>query len=179
MHYYRQPIILFGLLLPVLATAAVLGIALKVKSDISESYASKSTAYQANQRAVKDRQKLESALARQGKDMDRWNKSLQQELASTITANLREISANLPPKEFQRTAFEAATSGGSLGAASAQKSSQIRVPLRGTYRSVQKALLELETRMPQLQLQEFRMEPNTSSGSVLLNFQVTYTAWEL
>ena len=60
---------------------------------------------------------------------------------------------------------------------SAQKSSQIRIAFRGTFRTMQRAFLELETRMPQLQLQDLKIDPS-SSGSALLNFQVTYTAWE-
>jgi len=45
---------------------------------------------------------------------------------------------------------------------------------------MQRAFLELETRMPQLQLQEMRIEPNSNqqNPSPLLNVQVTYTAWE-
>ena len=48
---------------------------------------------------------------------------------------------------------------------------------RGTFRTMQRAFLELETRMPQLQLQELRIDPSSSQSS-LLNFQVIYTAWE-
>ena len=42
---------------------------------------------------------------------------------------------------------------------------------------MQKAFIELETRMPQLQLQDLKIDPSSSSTSTL-NFQVTYTAWE-
>jgi hypothetical protein len=48
---------------------------------------------------------------------------------------------------------------------------------RGTFRTLQRAFLALETRMPQLQLQEFKIEPNSTQAS-LLNLQVTYTSWE-
>ena len=37
--------------------------------------------------------------------------------------------------------------------------------------------LELETRMPQLQLQDLKIDP-ISTHSAFVNFQVTYTAWE-
>ena len=42
---------------------------------------------------------------------------------------------------------------------------------------MQRAFLELETRMPRLQLQDLKIDPSASQSS-LLNFQVTYTAWE-
>ena len=51
---------------------------------------------------------------------------------------------------------------------------------RGTFRTMQRAFLELESRMPQLQLQELRIDPspNQQNQAPLLNFQVNYTAWE-
>jgi hypothetical protein len=42
---------------------------------------------------------------------------------------------------------------------------------------MQKAFLELETWMPQLQLEDLKIDPSSSLTS-LLNFQVSYTAWE-
>jgi hypothetical protein len=42
---------------------------------------------------------------------------------------------------------------------------------------MQRAFLKLETRMPQLQLQDIKIDPSTSQSS-LMNFQVTYIAWE-
>jgi hypothetical protein len=53
----------------------------------------------------------------------------------------------------------------------------VKLAFRGTFRSVLKAFLELESRMPQLQLQDLKIDPSTSASSSL-NFQVTYTAWE-
>ena len=84
---------------------------------------------------------------------------------------------SLPTKEIQKTASERLPVKGGFGTISAQPSSQVRMAFRGTFRTMQRAFLELETRMPQLQLQELRIDPSTSQSS-LLNFQVTYTAWE-
>jgi hypothetical protein len=84
---------------------------------------------------------------------------------------------HLPNKEIQQTAFEPTSTKSGFGAVSAQSSSQLRIAFRGTYRTMQRAFLELETRMPQLQLQELRIDPSSNQSS-LLNFQVSYTAWE-
>ena len=83
----------------------------------------------------------------------------------------------LPAKEYQRTSVEYPTGSTGFASASAQNSSQVKLAFRGTFRSVQQAFIELETRMPQLQLQELKIDPSSSSASTL-NFQVTYTAWE-
>ena len=66
---------------------------------------------------------------------------------------------------------------GGFASVSAQKSSQIRLGFRGTYRGLQRAFLELETRMPQLQLQEIKIDANSTQAS-MNNVDITYTAWE-
>ena len=106
-----------------------------------------------------------------------WQELVGQETFSLVTTNLRAIAEDLPPKEFQQTAFERLGQSNGFGTVTAQKSSGLKFNFRGTFRSVQKAFLELETQMPNLQLQELRIDPN-SNGASLLNFQVIYTAWE-
>ncbi|OYV06243.1 MAG: hypothetical protein CFE26_07330, partial [Verrucomicrobiales bacterium VVV1] len=88
-----------------------------------------------------------------------------------------KIQEKLPAKEFQPTAFEPLNTPGGFGSVSAQRSAQIRLGFRGTYRTVQRAFLALETQMPQLQLQELKIDLSTNQ-SAHLNFDVTYTAWE-
>ena len=143
----------------------------------STSFDNKQRNYKPTNKAASPALEIEAQVTRQRQHLDRWNKQLSQETASAVATNLREISEHLPGKEIQQTAFERPSGSGGFGSASAQNSSQIRIAFRGTFRTLQRAFLELETRMPQLQLQEFRMDP-ISTQSSLLNFQVTYTAWE-
>jgi len=121
---------------------------------------------------------IETELSRQREDLERWNQLLEQETFSHVTTNLRKIGAELPPKEFQQTAFERLGKATGFGNVSAQKSSGLKFNFRGTFRTMQRAFLELETRMPNLQLQELKIDPNSTGDAQLLNFQVTYTAWE-
>ena len=46
----------------------------------------------------------------------------------------------------------------------------------GELHPMQRAFLELESRLPQLQLNELRIDRTPQASN--LNFQVTYTAWE-
>ncbi len=121
---------------------------------------------------------IEAQLSRQREASAQWQELVGQETFSLVTTNLRAIGERLPPKEFQQTAFERLGQAGAIGGVSAQKSSGLKFNFRGTFRTVQRAFLELETQMPNLQLQELRIDPSTTSGSPLLNFQVVYTAWE-
>lgn len=177
MNLYRQNIILFGIALPVLVAAAIIGVGFLLKSKMTESFETKRNDYKAYEQGRLAGLEMEAQVARQREHLERWNEQLAKETASTVGSNLREIYSHLPSKEIQQTAFDPDAGSGGFGSASAQNASQIRIALRGTFRTLQRAFLELETRMPQLQLQELRIDPSNSQ-SALLNFQVTYTAWE-
>lgn len=176
MHVYRKSISLFGIVVPVIIAMAIIGGCYFLKSEMLVSFNNKQSnfkSYEQNRIVAMD---IEAQVIRSRQHLDRWNESFSQETASAVTTNMREIFSHLPSKEIQQTSFERSNSATGFGSVAAQKSSQIRIALRGTYRTLQRALLELETRMPQLQLMELRIDP--SNQSTLINFQVTYTAWE-
>ena len=177
MHLYRQPIALFGIVLPIGVAAIVVGICFLIRSNMTDSFENKQTKYKASEMARLAGLEIETQVIRQRTQLDHWSSLLAQETASAVTINLKEIAEGLPTKESQKTASERLPVKGGFGTISAQASSQVRIAFRGTFRTMQRAFLELETRMPQLQLQELRIDPSTSQSS-LLNFQVTYTAWE-
>lgn len=177
MHLYRQTIALFGIVLPILVAAGVVGVSFLLKSKMADSFENKLSNYKTYEQGRLAGLEIEAQVTRQRQHIERWNNQLSQETASAVTTNLREIAEHLPSKELQQTAFERPSANGGFGSISAQKSSQIRIAFRGTFRTMQRTFLELETRMPQLQLQEFKIDPSTGQ-SALLNYQVTYTAWE-
>jgi len=178
MHLYRQSIIIFGIVLPLVLAAAVIGGGFLVKSNMLESFETKQKTYVTSEKGRLSGLEIETKVKRQRDNLNRWIEQLSQETASAAATNLRKICEHFSSKEIQQTAFERPpSSAGGFGAVAAQRSSQLRIAFRGTFRTVQRVFLELETRMPRLQLQELQISPNTNQ-STLLNFQVTYTAWE-
>lgn len=175
---YKQSIIFFGIVIPTILAGIVLGVCSMFKGKIATSFANKAQYYTGYEQSRMGALEIEAQISRQRADWERWKELLDQETFSLVTTNLRGIAESLPPKEFQQTAFERLGKSTGFGNISAQKSSGLKFNFRGTYRTVQRAFLELETRMPNLQLQELRIDPNASAESSLLNFQVTYTAWE-
>jgi hypothetical protein len=177
MHIYRQTIILFGIILPVVAAAAVVGLGFLLKSKMEESFESKVASSKTYNMGRLAELEIETQVTRQRPHIDRWYTQLSQETKSSVSKNIREITDRLPSKEITVTAIDPSNTKAGFGSISAQASSQVRIAFRGTFRTMQRAFLELETRMPQLQLQELRIDPN-GGQSPLLNFQVNYTAWE-
>lgn len=178
MNHYRQPIILFGIVLPFIACAALIGGLGYLRTKVKASFDEKMAGYTASNQTKQAAQVIEAEVSRQQPHFARWKTSLAEETRSAITANFRNIQAGLPPKEFQQTAFDTPPGTTGFGAVSKQKSSQVRIAFRGTFRTLQRAFADLETRMPQLQLEELRIEPIGAESSQL-NLQVSYTAWEL
>lgn len=177
MHLYRQPIIVFGIVIPFIAAAVLVGIFFTIQSKMAASFENKEKTYKTFEMGRQNGEKIEKQVISQREHIERWSSQMSQETASTVTTNLREISEHLPGKEIQQTAFERPSGKGGFGLVTAQNSSQIRIAFRGTFRTMQRAFLELETRMPQLQLQSLRIDPSPGVSS-LLKFEVSYTAWE-
>lgn len=177
MNLYRQAIALFGLVLPLVVSGIILGICYMVKSKMDASYEAKKTAFAANEAGKIQISQIEKDIKKQRVYMERWDELLKAETTQIASQNLLTIRSGLPPKEIQQTSFEGLPNKGGLGTSIAQDSSQVKITFRGTYRTMQKMFLELETRMPQLQLEDLRMDVSTNQSS-LLNFQVTYTAWK-
>jgi hypothetical protein len=180
MNLYRQSIALFGIVLPALACALLVALGLTLKSRMLDSLNNKQALFKTYETNRVKALEIESAIILQRPHIAHWTALLAEESSSAVNTHLRAIAETLPSKEFQKTAFERSTSRGGFGSATAQNSSQLRIVFRGTFRTMQRAFLELESRMPQLQLQELRIDPNPNqqTPSPLLNFQVNYTAWE-
>jgi len=177
MKFYQQTIILFGLVIPAILAGGVFAACFVMKGKVSESLEAKVGDYRQLEQSRGAARELEADVSVERENLLRWKRQISEETSSAVTARLRAISEKIPEREFTQTSFERPTTASGFGTASSQKSSQIRLSFRGTYRSTQRALLELETRMPQLQLQELRISPNTNQPS-MHNVNVSYTAWE-
>lgn len=176
MNLYRQAIALFGFIVPVVIGAAVIALGLTIKGRIKTSFDEKCTHFAGFKQNKIDALGLEADISKKRQHIAYWEELVGKETASAISSNLRTVEEKLPGKEFQITGQQFPTARAGFASVSGQRSAQVRLAFRATYRSMQRALLELETVMPQLQLQELRMNPSNNASS--LNFEVNYTAWE-
>ncbi|MEC9055846.1 MAG: hypothetical protein VX633_11100, partial [Verrucomicrobiota bacterium] len=88
----------------------------------------------------------------------------------------REFQKEFDATHFQQTAFRPTSTAGGIGGASKQPSMQLNFTFRGTFRALQTAFLELETRMPQLQVDSIKL--SRASNQNVLNANVVYTTWQ-
>jgi hypothetical protein len=175
--YYRQSILFFGLLLPGILTALLIGGALYAHQTIGDKYNTKNTQYISYKKNEQNVAALEKELSSKREHAVRWKSLFSEETKSQINNHIRNLQEALPSKEFQQTSTDSPITTAGFGSASAQRSAQIRLGFRGTYRALQRAFLELETRMPQLQMQELKIDTGNNQSN-LNNAEVSYTAWE-
>ena len=177
MNHYRQSIIIFGFVLPLLIAVLSAGSVGYLRSKVTTSFDEKAKHYKSYQTNRREALAIETRVGMVRPHVSNWTSILRTETASEVTSTLRETAERLPSKEFQQTSFSRPTNSAGFGSVSAQQSAPLQLSFRATFRSMQQAFLELESRLPQLQLHDLHVE-KTPQSSNLLNFQVTYTAWE-
>jgi hypothetical protein len=172
---YRQAILVFGFILPGLLAAALVGGLLYIKSELRTSMANKRTLYAKDELNLKEINKLETRLVRQRPLAKLWKGLLEDETAKTLAAEVSDLRGKLPEAEFQQTSFNPSRNRGTFSTSPAFPSIELQISFRASYRAMQQGFLEIESRLPQLQLQELKIE--RAPGEPTLNFQATYTAW--
>jgi hypothetical protein len=175
---YRKPIILFGIAIPVVFAILIVVISFQAKIKVAATYETRVQEYKNYQISKMSALEIEAQIVRQREVFEQWMKVIEQDPFTLVNSNMKTIAGKLPSKEFQQPLPERMTNKLGFGTVSAQTSEALRFNLKGTFRTTQKALVELETRMPNLQLQDLRIDPNNSGSSSFINVQLTYTAWE-
>ena len=174
--YYKESVFFFGVIIPLLVVVSVFVIMLRYKGKLEDSYRLKKSAYVEIQKIEKQRLALESKVATQDPHMKRWMALFDKPTASSVNGFLTQVQKKFAGEEFQQIAFRRGNSSGGIGGASAQPSIQIQLGFRGTYSALQNAFVELETSMPQLQLDSMKVTPNVNRK--VLNADLVYTAWQ-
>lgn len=174
--YYKQPIVVFGLAAPLLLIAVAFGGILHFKDKFEKTYEERLSNYTQYRKNEQVREGLESVVMGQKSTLGTWMKLFETPTASRVNSLLGEVQKRFSGDEFQQTSFQRLTSTGGIGGASTQQSVQLQLKFRGTYRGLQNAFLELETQMPQLQLDMLKLKQETDRN--LLSAELNYTAWE-
>jgi hypothetical protein len=143
---------------------------------LDTTYAQRKDGYSKYQQNQLIREGLEQVVKAQEPTMNKWMGLFETPTASKVNAILGEVQKKFPGEEFQQTSFRRTNGMSGIGGASAQSSVQLELKFRGTFRGLQNAFLELETRMPQLQLDSMKIKQE--SGRNVLSADLVYTAWQ-
>lgn len=174
--FYKQPVVVFGLVVPLLVLAVLFAVGLRYKGKLEEAYTQRKDGYSKYKETQRVREGLEQTVRKQQPIMKNWMALFETPTATKVNGILGEVQKRFPGEEFQQTSFRRTNSTGGIGGASAQSSVQLELKFRGTYRGLQNAFLELETQMPHLQLDSMRIKQEANRK--VLAAELLYTAWQ-
>ena len=174
--YYKQCIFGIGVAAPLLVVLVLLGVVFHYRGKLEKTYKSRKVEYAKFQQYEQQREELEKKVSEQDPHMVRWMTIMDEPSSSAVNEFIGEAQKKYEGQEFQLTSFRRATASGGIGAASGQSSVQLDLAFRGTFSALQHTFIELETKMPQLQLDRMKLIPQ--SGGNVLEAKLLYTAWE-
>lgn len=175
--HYKEPVLLFGLAAPILVVLLALGLGFHFRGKLEKTYQARVQQYRDHKKVEAQRETLQKRIQTQEPHMNRWMSLFEKATTSSVNGLLGEFQKQYDSQEFQQVSFRRTASSGGIGGASAHPSIQIQLGFRGTYRALQNAFLELETRMPQLQLDSIKLSVANPNRRVL-NADLIYTAWQ-
>lgn len=173
---FREPIIVFGLILPILGIAALIFGVLKYNGSINEKYKKKEIAYNAQKNTETQTRALKARVETFRDRKSYWESLLKKRSdVSSVTTLLREIGQEHDSREFRQTDFKFVNRETGIGSAGKQSSVSFELALDGTYRALQESLLTLESTMPHLSLNRMTISPRSERNA--LQIELSYSAW--
>ena len=172
---YKKSVAVFGVFIPVVIMLALaLFVSLKASS-IHQEYEAKVALEKKDRLAQMQNEVLNKKVVTQKKELGAWTELLAQEDRRTFLEHWKEVRKQFKPKEFsgERPVWKNASTG--IGLDVKHPSSEVVLTFDATYRAMQLAFLEVETKLPQMQLESLEMKPNTNGGTI--HFTTKFTVW--
>jgi len=104
-----------------------------------------------------------------------WNDLLVENIDQTLITRIPHLRNQFPEDELTGDFPRPTTGAGGLGTTTRQPFSRSTINFRGAWHPMQQFLIELETSLPQLQLESLTITPDRNPE--FLNYSLQYTAW--
>jgi len=173
---YQKPILIFGAGTPLLL-ALLLTIAVNIATgNVEREYETKANDYKIAERQRAMLNQVIKTTAPYQPHADTWEALLTNEISSQITSTLKQIQQNHPSDQLQQTSFSAQGTQAPYHDDLPLPSTQIKLSFRGKFFAMQQALVTLETQLPHLHLEHFKITQKSTTDH--LNFDLRYTVWK-
>lgn len=175
MSIYRKAILVHGLCVLGLAVLILIGGAWyglhRVRTQRKEIQASAEEA----RRLTAELDAARSKLRGRREQMAEWNQCLRGEVAQQISRVLQEITEPYREDELRQVALGRPANRSTIAGSTENSYSRFEMVFEGGYEPMQEVLAKLETRMPNLVLEELLVEPTRNAA--VLNFRIVFTCW--
>ena len=172
---YKKSVAVFGMLIPVLLILGLTIVVFLKASGVHKEHEAKAQQQKIDAMARMQNAALEKKLSTQKEKLASWKAILAKEDRRTFLEHWKDVRKHFKAREFtgERPVWKNTSSG--LGEDVDHSASEVVMQFDATYRAMQQAFLEVETKLPQMQLDSLKMSPNKDSGT--LHFTTTYTVW--
>lgn len=175
--YYKQPIAVFGLIIPTVVLVILTVAVLFYTASVKEKYAIKKQKYELSQKAMRQVEMLRAQVDKNKVSLNAWDQLLQAETRGTFLEHWKNASRGFSGKELTKSSRSWNNYSEGLGKGGLQPSSQVSMSFVGTYRAMQTALMRLETMLPTMQLDS--MDIKLDGNGKGIDFSTTHTVWTL
>lgn len=175
--YYKQSVTVFGIAIPCIIMAVFGGVALYMSSSTSAEYKKKKKVYDKAKNAMAQTMELQGKVQKTSEYLKEWDHMLNTETRGTFLEHWKTAETKFTGKELTKTSHNWVNYSDGLGKGVSQPASQVNMSFSATYRAMQIALMEMETKLPQMQLDSLTMTPGTNGETI--NFKTTFTVWTL
>ena len=174
---YKKSVALYGLALPMLFLLLLIVAAVIAKGRVSDTYQKRELIHQQGLITNLQIKKLTKKVEAEKEILDSWTTMLSEDSRSSFAESWKEAGHSFERNEFQSDlpAWKSKSSG--LGNKLKQPASQVTMIFDASFRAMQTALIEMETKLPQMQMDSMSMKPNKNGRT--MDFTTTFTVWKL
>jgi len=172
---YKKSVAVFGLAIPMFVLLALIVAVFVAKSHVSSTYQRRVQSHQQAKNLVRRIIQSEKEVESQKALLQTWNTMITSETRRSFLQHWKDAGKFYKPKEFQMDLPSWSNESSGLGKGGSQSAVQVTMNFDGSYRAMQTALMKVETRLPQMQLDEMEMRPNKDGRT--MNFKTTHTIW--
>ncbi len=176
MNKYKQSITLFGFVIPILLVVVFSIVCIVVSGNIKAKAALRETAFAQHNTLQAQVTQLQAGMRDKRIANEEWEKVLSTDIRPSLQYNLKNILEKYSFRQVAQTGFFRPMTAGRLAIGAKQPSSSVTLKFRGTYLPMEKVLIELESRLPQMQVNTFNISRERTANE--LTFDLSYTIWE-
>ncbi|MBT8044596.1 MAG: hypothetical protein KJO79_06570, partial [Verrucomicrobiae bacterium] len=101
--YYKQPVAVFGIVLPMLVIVILLGVALYMNSSVSGEYEIKKKKYDQSQLAMRQTMELQGKVKKNEKLLAEWDRMMRSETRGSFLEHWKQAEKKFSGKELTKT----------------------------------------------------------------------------
>ncbi len=176
-EYYKKSVALFGMGIPLLLMAVIGGVALSMSSSVGADYKKKKKAYDMAQKTLRETMQLQGKVNENAGFLKAWDHLMATETRGSFLEHWKTAEKKFSGKELTKSSHNWINYSEGIGRGVSQPASQVNMSFTATFRAMQLSLMEMESKLPNMQLDSIKMTADNSGKAI--KFNTTFTVWTL